>query len=70
MEVAEEQVAAETTAEEDDPKEGAANEVASDLADQAVGATEQIAAYDEHVAELGEATKGAVNQAKADEVAD
>ncbi|KAI5313020.1 hypothetical protein L3X38_042194 [Prunus dulcis] len=59
MEVAEEQVADETTAEEDDPNEGTADEVASDLADQAVGATEQIAASDEHVAKLGEATKGA-----------
>ncbi|CAL2256734.1 unnamed protein product [Prunus armeniaca] len=50
----EEQVADETAVEEDDAKKGAVDEVEADLEKQAVGAAEQMAAFDEHVAELGQ----------------
>lgn len=69
MEVAEEQVD-ETAAEEDDVKEGAADEVAADLAEQAVGTAKQMATSDEHVAELVGSTEGVVDTAEAEEVAD
>ncbi|CAL9000701.1 unnamed protein product [Prunus brigantina] len=60
----------ETVAEEDDAKNGAADEVAVDLADQAVGVAKQMAIFDEHVVEIGGAMEGVVDQAEAEEVVD
>ncbi|CAL2265880.1 unnamed protein product [Prunus armeniaca] len=57
----------ETVAEEDDAKNGAADEVAADLADQAVGVAKQMATFEEHVVEIGGAMEGIVDQVEAEE---
>lgn len=51
-----------TVVEEDDAKNGAADEVAADLADQAVGVAKQMATFNEHVVEIGGAMEGVVDQ--------